>query len=136
MPSSETPEKNGIPGPYPGGGDFAKLLDWHLIWGTRPKGSPERRGVPWRDKDFGAAGSARSPDEDVCRKNAKNWRTGKARPNDIASIERELFGQNPAYDAVWRPDLHAAWERSGNYGDTCIITSLTRTGRLQRTGDA
>ena len=109
MPTSETLEKRGNPGPYPGGANLEKLLDWHLNFGTRPNGSPDRPGKRWSDKDFGAAVSGRSPDEDVCRKNSRNWRTGKVRPSDIASIERVLFGDDPAFDS-WRLDLRAAWD--------------------------
>lgn len=100
--------------------NFAQLLDWHLSRGTRPKGTPKFLGKPWTDKELaGATG--------VTQKTVNNWRNGRTLP-DIAPIERELFGDNPAYSA-WQEELrtahHAARvQRSVLTQKTASITAL------------
>ncbi|SON56436.1 Regulatory protein AfsR [Hartmannibacter diazotrophicus] len=106
MPSSEgpeTPEKTGKGSPYPEHQEFSKLLDWHLNFGTRPEGSPDAPGKRWNNKRFASAVGS------VNERTVRNWRTGRSRPNDLASIEEELFGKNAAYDQ-WRFDLRHAFD--------------------------
>ena len=113
MCSMESPEMSGnrFPDPedYPKGGSFAALLDWHLKNGTRPERDVETLTRSWTNKDFGSAVSGRSAEEDVCRKNSENWRSGSVRPSDLASIERVLFGKNKTYDR-WRRELRTAYD--------------------------
>jgi tetratricopeptide (TPR) repeat protein len=75
---------------------FALLLAWHMDNGTRPIG-PLRR---WTAKGLGDACG-------VSERSVRNWRNGTFLPQ-IETIERELFGSNPANNAA-RAQLHAAW---------------------------
>ena len=103
MPRLEPPEKFGKQAAYPRGGSFASLLSWHLDFGTRPQGSPDRPGRRWGNKDFAAALGG------VHERTVRNWRTGRNPPTELGSIERELFGDNNAYDQ-WRIGLRAAYD--------------------------
>jgi hypothetical protein len=80
---------------------FAELLDFHLTRGTRPDGGPSVTGRRWTNSEF--ADAVRASDE----RNVRNWRTGRNVPIDIKAIERELFGDNTAYDD-WRLELREA----------------------------
>jgi len=73
-------------------GDFAQLLDWHLNNGTRPNGKPESPGLIWNNKQFAQAVGG------VNERTVRNWRNGRTKPPDLASIESALFGQSPNYD--------------------------------------
>jgi hypothetical protein len=79
---------------------FAELLDWHLSRGTRPTGSPESPRTQWTNKEFGFQVG-------VNERTVRNWRAGRTTPPEIASIERELFGENPVYN-FWREELREA----------------------------
>ncbi|WP_428485437.1 tetratricopeptide repeat protein [Rhodopila sp.] len=103
MPPLEPPEKSGNEVPYPQGGSFADLLSWHLDFGTRPQGSPDRPGRRWGNKDFAVALSG------INERTVRNWRAGRNPPTELGSIERELFGDNDAYDQ-WCIDLRAAYD--------------------------
>jgi hypothetical protein len=83
MPTPERPEKRGNEPPYPHRANFAKLLDWHLNFGTRPTGSPDQPGKRWSNKEFGDAVGKHE-------RSIRNWRTARERPADLATIEREL----------------------------------------------
>jgi hypothetical protein len=104
MPTLETAEKRGNEPPYPDQAGFAKLLDWHLDFGTRPTGSPGRPGKRWDNVEFAEAVGV------LAEKSVRNWRSGRVRPDNLGSIEYVLFGQNNAYKD-WRFDLRAAYER-------------------------
>ena len=96
------PEKAGNLPSYPTGGSFAQLLDWHLKFGTRPGGNPDRPGLRWNNEGFaGAVG--------VSERTVRNWRTGRNPPVDLASIERELFGNSVAFNQ-WRGHLRLAYD--------------------------
>ncbi len=106
----ETSEKFGKDAHYPKDGDFAALLNWHLNRGTRPNAHPERPGRRWSSKEF--AGKV-GLNERVVR----NWRADRNRPNDLTSIERELFGDSEAHDA-WRQDLRTVYDGKVPAGQT------------------
>jgi tetratricopeptide (TPR) repeat protein len=103
MPPPEVPEKRGNAGPYPRGGSFANLLDWHLDFGTRPNGAPDSPGKVWDNAEFSEAVG-------VTARTVLNWRSGEARPIGLGSIEYKLFGRNAVYKD-WRSDLRAAYKR-------------------------
>ena len=118
MPSSE--DRNSLEQfgtPYPGNGHFAALLDWHLNRGTRPKGQPSRLGQQWTNKEF--AGGIGLHERVI-----RNWRTGRSRPNELPSIERELFGNNSAYDS-WRLDLRAAYDNKAKSNASVFVPRPT-----------
>ena len=102
MPTPETAEKRGNEPPYPDQASFAKLLDWHLDFGTRPNGSPDRPGKRWDNVEFAEA-------VDTNERSVRNWRSGRVRPGNLGSFEYVLFGRNDAYKD-WRFDLRAAYE--------------------------
>jgi hypothetical protein len=103
MPSPDTPEKSGNEPPYPRGAGFAKLLDWHLDFGTRPNVSPNQPGRRWSNAEF-------AKKVDTTDKSVRNWRAGRVLPDDLGSIEYVLFGNNIAYKE-WRFDLRVAYDR-------------------------
>jgi hypothetical protein len=109
-------EKSGNHASYPKSGGFAKLLDWHLNFGIRPSGGPERPGKRWSNKEFTEAVGG------VDERTVRNWRAGRSRPNDLGSIERALFGTNPACDQ-WRFELRAAYD---GYGQSADSTGIPR----------
>src|SRR5260370_7221895 len=102
MPTSETAEKRGNEPPYRRQASFAKLLNWHLDFGTRPTGSPGRPGKRWGNVEFAEAVGTNE-------RSVRNWRSGRVRPSNLGSIEYVLFGRNDAYKD-WRFDLRAAYE--------------------------
>jgi tetratricopeptide (TPR) repeat protein len=79
------------------GWGFARLLDWHLARGTRPTASLEQPGKQWSSKEL-------SQRIGVDERTVRNWRRGRNSPDEIASIERELFGSNSTY-AAWMEEL-------------------------------
>ncbi len=100
----EALERTGKGSPYPKGGNFAQLFDWHLANGTRPTGHPDKDADPWRDGDFSAAIGI---SEDANR-SFRNWRKGRHYPTLYRTkILETLFGQNDAYDE-WRRELRFA----------------------------
>jgi tetratricopeptide (TPR) repeat protein len=102
MPGPDTLEKRGNEPPYPHAAGFAKLLDWHLDFGTRPNGDPERPGPRWGNVEFAdAVGTG--------ERSVRNWRAGRVLPSELGSVEFVLFGRNQAYNA-WRFDLRAAYD--------------------------
>jgi hypothetical protein len=100
MPSPERPERSGNAPSYPRGAGFAKLLDWHLNFGTCPTGSPHEPGDRWDNTEF-------AKKVDATDKSVRNWRTGRTLPDGLGSIEHVLFGKNTAYKES-RFDLRAA----------------------------
>src|SRR5688572_32889224 len=88
---------------YPKGESFAQLLKWHLEFGTRPRGSPKRSSPRWTVKEFAFAVGPR--DERTIR----NWCSGKSKPTDLQSVEREFFGENSEFDR-WRMQLREAYD--------------------------
>ena len=106
MPSSEKLEINGSLSAYPKGESFAKLLDWHLKFGTRPDGSPDQQGPAWKNLEF--ANECGWTDRTV-----RNLRTGRTHAQDLGTIERVLFGSSKAY-GKWRSDLKLAYSTGKN----------------------
>ncbi len=94
MHSSAPPDSCGTSRNNPEPSSFAEALDRHLKNGTRPDGQPDRPGKRWGIKEFaGAVG--------VSDRAVRKWLSGESdRVNDFASIEKALFGDNPAYDAA------------------------------------
>lgn len=82
---------------------FARLLAWHLNNGTRPRRTPETPGARWTNEEFGTACGGSN------EKTVRLWRSGSSVPNDLPTIERELFGDNSAY-LVWRQELRNAYD--------------------------
>jgi formylglycine-generating enzyme required for sulfatase activity len=82
--------------------DFKDILDWHLTRGTRAKGSPDAPGKQWTNDDFAHALGTHE-------RTVRNWRRGTNVPtvSMANAIERELFGENPAY-ADWRTEVRQA----------------------------
>ncbi len=91
-----------------GESSFSDLLVFHLERGTRPNGTPERVGVKWTNKDFAEA-------VDADERSVRNWLNGTNPPGKAkrASIEKSLFGTNPAYEH-WRQELRAAHGRKAD----------------------
>src|SRR4051812_46516111 len=102
MPPSEAPEKRGNRPAYPHGASFAKLLDWHLDFGTRPTGTPDQPGERWSNPEFAEVLG-------VNERSVRNWRNDREQPIYIGSIERTLFGKNTVY-RDWRFDLRNAYD--------------------------
>jgi hypothetical protein len=92
------------------GRTFSRLLDWHLNNGTRPSGAPEKPGIRWSNEAFGNACGGTN------EKTIRLWRSGKILPNDLPTIERELFGNNLAY-VEWRNELRDAYDSARNARD-------------------
>jgi hypothetical protein len=114
MPLAEPLEMSGNKPPdlkgYPRDGSFAELLRWHFHNGTRPDGDPSRIGRRrWTPKDFAVEVGSEAEEGRAIR----YWISlnKPKRPNDLASIERAIFGDaNKNYDD-WRRDLRAAYDR-------------------------
>jgi hypothetical protein len=85
-------------GPLPGL-SFGKLLAWHLENGTRPPGSSGQ----WSESDFVAAIGGKNQATDY--RSVKYWLNDEHHPNDTATIERILFGNNKNHHAEWRRGL-------------------------------
>ncbi len=81
---------------------FFECLDFHLKFGTRPGGSPDRAGVEWTVKAFAEASG-------VDERTVRNWRIGATKPgsDDVARMEGILFGDDPAF-AEWRAEFRTA----------------------------
>jgi tetratricopeptide (TPR) repeat protein len=106
VPSTEIFGKMTQNSAYDANGSFAQLLDWHLVHGTRPTGNVEVDGKQWGNKDFAYCVG-------VVERTVRNWRSSETVPDYIGSIERELFGENPAY-AAWRATLRTAHHTAQN----------------------
>ncbi|WP_158812690.1 tetratricopeptide repeat protein [Methylocapsa sp. S129] len=96
------------PAPPPASADdrerrsFAELLDSYLSQGARPSGRPGKPGKAWTSKEFAAQCGG------LTDRTVRNWRRGRTAPPELGSIERELFGDNSAYDD-WRQELREAY---------------------------
>jgi hypothetical protein len=86
---------------------FSQLLHWHLkVNGTRSQGTPGVPGRMWTVKEFDCAlssGIAATSGSKV-----RQWLNGRHLPATLDAIERELFGDNRAYDKL-RADLRFAY---------------------------
>jgi hypothetical protein len=76
--------------PEPKAETFGEFLSWLLNRGTRQSGHPDTTGVRWTNMSFAAAVGESG-------RIIQDWRAGQFLPADLTSIERELFGNNPAY---------------------------------------
>ena len=95
---------------YRGDWSFAELLDWHLLRGTRPDGSPDPNtlGKEWDDDEFAAwIGFHANPYSRA--RNVQNWRNAYNLPDDISAIDKGLFGENLEAFKSWRADLQKAY---------------------------
>jgi hypothetical protein len=102
---------------------FGWSLSWHLNRGTRPDGSPDSEGVRWSVKRFAAAVGA-------TERSARAWRAGEYLPMDLVPIERELFGDNPAY-RDFRNELRRLYRLAQSTEGTYDRT----TSKLESTGE-
>ena len=117
--------------PYPKGGTFGELLDWHLtVWGTNPSASKDNRDRPWVLRNFAAAlriGLPEGKDENGPEKNLRNWRSGTYHPDpkDDRRIFEVLFGGNPEL-ADWNDDLQKALDsaREAKRKQAASVSSL------------
>jgi tetratricopeptide (TPR) repeat protein len=83
---------------------FGELLDWHLLSGTRPRGSSEQ-GRAWGKAVF--AGKIGIGDRQL-----RNWLKNEKLPAEIETIEFELFGRDQNYAREWRLELREAYRRA------------------------
>jgi tetratricopeptide (TPR) repeat protein/ribosomal protein S6 len=82
---------------------FGELIAKHLRDGTRPAGHGES-GKMWGRKDF--AYKIGSTERAI-----RYWISGTSFPNDMNSIERELFGEDPNQQTAARRALRAARDK-------------------------
>jgi hypothetical protein len=100
---SESPENSGKVQASAPQGTFAMQLDWHLNFGTRPSGRFNRPGKRWTNSEFATAvGGAHE-------RTVRNWRRGRTLPQDLPSIERELFGEGDT-NGMWQQQLRQAYD--------------------------
>jgi hypothetical protein len=100
--------KGSEPLAYPADGDFHNLLRWHLFThGTRPDNKTGQIGKVWSAKEFSKALQLHS-------RTVSNWlrEENPTPPQDLASVERVIFGDNRLYDE-WRANLRAAYNVLG-----------------------
>jgi tetratricopeptide (TPR) repeat protein len=83
---------------------FGRLLDWHLLRGTRPGGRIDRPGRAWTAKAFADAVG-------VGDRTVRYWLKDEHLPPEVETIERILFGGEAAY-AEWRLELRRAHARN------------------------
>lgn len=84
---------------------FGDALRWHLfIFGTRPKGGPQRAGKEWRLVDF-ASDVGRTP------RSVENWLRNSNLPPSTTQIQRVLFGDNQEYEQ-WKIELRSLHEKA------------------------
>ena len=83
---------------------FGELLDWHLLSGTRPRGSSEQ-GRAWAKGCFAAKVG-------VSDRQLRNWLKNEKLPNEIETVERVLFGADQDYARERRLELREAFRRS------------------------
>ncbi len=95
-----------------GSWSFGVLLQWHIDNDTRPA---QIAGKPWQSWTFQRFAGA----VDVTDRALRDWRNGVALPSEDnrETIERVLFGDDPAYTAS-RQELRAAYRRAKSGGDT------------------
>lgn len=102
--------------PYPLGGTFGELLDWHLVvWWTAPTASKTSRGPPRPIRNFATAihiGLPLGKDENSPERKLLNWRNGPDLPDPKIELRifEELFGDNIEL-ADWKHDLQEALDR-------------------------
>ena len=82
------------------GSPFADLLRSHLMMGTRPGRPMGRR---WSNKEFAHATG-------VIERTVRNWITGRSTPPELATIERELFGNDLALHSAEVEALRRAYD--------------------------
>jgi hypothetical protein len=79
---------------------YGEELDWHLLSGTRPRGSSEQ-GRAWGKEVFaGKIG--------ISARQLRNWLQNKNLPAEIETIEQVLFGNDQEHAREWRLDLREA----------------------------
>jgi tetratricopeptide (TPR) repeat protein len=83
---------------------FGELLAWHLLNGTRPRGSGDK-GRAWGKKEF--ADKVRKSDRQL-----RNWLKNKNLPDEIESIEQQLFGNNQEHYREDRLELREVHRRA------------------------
>ena len=102
--------------PYPEGGTFGQLLNWHLLtWGTHPKCSRDERNAPWVIAKFAQLVFEEGVPINTAKTTLGNWRFGRSHPHveDEARVQKiyfELFGA-AKHLQDWKADLQAALAR-------------------------
>jgi len=84
---------------------FGRLLEWHLVRGTRP-GKVDHPGPKWSEKEFARAVGVQT-DWTI-----RNWLKNTHPPKDTWKIERALFGAGDARHPQWRRELQQAHART------------------------
>jgi hypothetical protein len=85
-------------------GSYGRLLEWHLLRGTRPGGRLDHPGRKWSVKAFSEAVG-------VGDRTVRYWLKDEHLPPEIETIERVMFGNDACY-AEWRLGLRRAHARS------------------------
>ena len=83
---------------------FGRLLDWHLLRGTRPGGRIDRPGRTWTARSLADAVG-------VGDRTVRYWLRNEHLPPEVETIERILFGGDAGY-VEWRLELRQAHARS------------------------
>ena len=83
---------------------FGRLLEWHLLRGTRPGGRLDHPGRKWSVKAFSEAVG-------VGDRTVRYWLKDEHLPPEIETIERVMFGNDACY-AEWRLGLRRAHAKS------------------------
>jgi len=102
-------DQSGIDAPYPRGGTFSELLQWHLMNGTKADGTPSAQGKPWSRSAFVSKIEDDAHQHEAAARRLRNWIYGETLPtsDSYREIERILFGDS-AYLDNWRADLFSA----------------------------
>jgi tetratricopeptide (TPR) repeat protein len=85
--------------------NFGRILEWHLVRGTRP-GKVDHPGPKWSEKEFARAVGVQTD------RTIRNWLKNKHPPKDTWKIERALFGADDARYPEWRCELQQAHART------------------------
>ncbi len=100
--------------PYPTGGTFGELLEWHLQWGTRPKCSISERNTPWKVNQFAVSIHEPKTHLNTAKQTLANWRKGTIPDldDDVTQLKVEklfqaLFDKDPKLSG-WESELRAA----------------------------
>jgi hypothetical protein len=106
---------------------FGRLLDWHLLRGTRPGGRIDHPGRKWSAKAFADAVG-------LGDRTIRYWLKNEHLPPEIETIERVLFGNDAGY-AEWRLELRHAHVLSwaGKSGEAAAAAQDEPAERRSRT---
>jgi tetratricopeptide (TPR) repeat protein len=125
-------------GPYPKGGTFGQLFEWHLVRGTRAH-LGATKSAPWKFSEFALLvhDVEKVPErlQEKLLKNAttnlRNWRSGVIPSADdelrVQRIFRELFDNNPELRR-WKKDLIEALRLGREAKQARIISGKSAAG--------